>query len=105
MKMNSMKIPTNIVTVMDNPEYFHLSALNGAGDVGGVGSVGSVGGSSAFTPVRSSSPHYIGEYLHPRTLAPYQDDDVDMDDDLDVDVNDMDMDLNDRYRPLANSGT
>ena len=31
--------------------------------------------SSAFQPVRSSSPQYIGEYLHPRTLSCYDDDD------------------------------
>ena len=32
---------------------------------------------SAFRPVRSSSPQYIGEYLHPRTLTCYDDDDDD----------------------------
>lgn len=34
---------------MDNPEYFHMAGVNG--------------GNSAFQPVRSSSPQYIGE-LH-----------------------------------------
>ena len=34
-------------------------------------------GNSAFQPVRSSSPQYIGEYLHPRTLAHFDQDDDD----------------------------
>ena len=34
-------------TGMDNPEYFHMAGVNG--------------GNSAFQPVRSSSPQYIGE--------------------------------------------
>jgi len=51
---------------VDNPEYFHMP---GANDSGGGG-----GGGGAFQPVRSSSPQYIGEYLHPRTLSCYDDD-------------------------------
>lgn len=35
------------------------------------------GTSSAFQPVRSSSPQYIGEYLHPRTLTHFDQDDDD----------------------------
>lgn len=40
-------------------------------------------GTSAFQPVRSSSPQYIGEYLHPRMLAHFDQDD---DDDYEVSV-------------------
>lgn len=35
------------------------------------------GNNSAFQPVRSSSPQYIGEYLHPRTLTHFELDDDD----------------------------
>ena len=37
----------------------------------GANGSGGGGGGSAFQPVRSSSPQYIGEYLHPRTLTCY----------------------------------
>lgn len=40
-------------------------------------------GNSAFQPVRSSSPQYIGEYLHPRMLSHFDHDD---DDDYEVSV-------------------
>ena len=59
------------VAGVDNPEYFHMSTLVDRS---------TSGETSAFHPVRSSSPQYIGEYLHPRTLSRYQDED---DDDVD----------------------
>ena len=69
---------------MDNPEYFHMSD-----------------GGSAFTPVRSSSPQYIGEYLHPRTLARYEDDIDHIDNDEDDHIHDDQH----RYHSQSNSGT
>ncbi len=53
---------------LDNPEYFHMPGVNGHHHSNG---------HSAFQPVRSSSPQYIGEYLHPRTLAHFDQDDDD----------------------------
>ena len=61
---------------MDNPEYFHMPGLNGHHHPHS-------NGNSAFQPVRSSSPQYIGEYLHPRMLMHFDQDD---DDDYEVSV-------------------
>ncbi|XP_046649449.1 pleckstrin homology-like domain family B member 1 isoform X1 [Daphnia pulicaria] len=61
---------------MDNPEYFHMPGLNGHHHPHS-------NGNSAFQPVRSSSPQYIGEYLHPRMLSHFDHDD---DDDYEVSV-------------------
>ena len=71
---------------MDNPEYFHMSE-----------------GGSAFTPVRSSSPQYIGEYLHPRTLTRYEDDIDQIDNDEDDNTHHIDDDQH-KYHSLSNSG-
>ena len=41
---------------MDNPEYFHMAGST------------SVNGGSAFQPVRSSSPQYIGKKIRAGSL-------------------------------------
>lgn len=61
---------------LDNPEYFHMPGVNGHRHL-------LSNGNSAFQPVRSSSPQYIGEYLHPRMLSHFDHDD---DDDYEVSV-------------------
>lgn len=61
---------------LDNPEYFHMSSVNGHHHHHHHQS----NGTSAFQPVRSSSPQYIGEYLHPRTLTHFDQDEDDDDD-------------------------
>ena len=62
---------------LDNPEYFHMAGVGN----GHHHQHHQSNGHSAFQPVRSSSPQYIGEYLHPRTLAQFDQDDDDEDDD------------------------
>lgn len=64
---------------LDNPEYFHMPGANCTPNGHNNNNHSNVTGMSAFQPVRSSSPQYIGEYLHPRQLT-----NIDRDDDYDA---------------------